>query len=161
RRAKYIRDLVAAAQAGTKDGFPSAKPFPAAWTNMLGAPLLQGIVGLELPEFRGPLPRLARPMIARETKKTKEKRAPVGGSKMAGHPDLPDDSAWPTCELGPLGFLGQIALADIAGTQTARFLPPEGLLSFFAYQDYNTGEQPGNHDAKDDVQVLYSPDVAR
>ena len=42
---------------------------------------------------------------------------------------------WPTCSLGPLDFLGQISLAEIALTQVARQLPSSGWLSFFAYAD--------------------------
>src|SRR5262249_21894728 len=44
---------------------------------------------------------------------------------------------------GPLGFLGQIALSDLTDTQVAHSLPREGLLSFFAFQSFESGHQPG------------------
>lgn len=159
-RSVYIRQLVAAAAGSTKAKFPDSRPFARAWTNMLGTPLLKGIVEHGLTEVRDAVLRVARPILTIETEPVKESLIGTGGSKFGGHPDLPGGVAWPTCAYGPLGFLGQIALGDMHDTQVGRELPQDGLLSFFAYQNFETGHQPGVEKDAGDTCVLHTPAAA-
>jgi uncharacterized protein (TIGR02996 family) len=143
-RSDFVRKLVTATRSlrkGTK--LPDSRALPQAWTNMLGVPLLEGIVELDLVALKDAVLRLARPIVTITTEPVKEDLLEVSGSKFGGHPDLPRDTPWPTCDQGPLGFLGQIAIRDVKNTQVARSLPEDGLLSFFAYQSFKTGYQPG------------------
>jgi uncharacterized protein YwqG len=128
---------------------------------MLGVPLIKGIIELNLLDVKDAILHLARPIVTITTKRTKENLIPIGGNKFGGHPDLPVDVGWPRCTKGPLGFLGQIALQELQGTQVGRALPRDGLLSFFAYQNFHTGYQPGVVEAiAGDTQVLYTPGSA-
>jgi len=54
------------------------------------------------------------------------------GSKFGGLPWLPPGTPWPTGEEGPLTFVAQIDLAELAGLPAAGVLPPAGRLVFFA-----------------------------
>jgi len=81
-----------------------------------------------------------------------DEELPVGTTKLWGAPDLPQGFPWPTrrvCtaawdgadELDPdekCSFDGQFDLNDLAGTASARWLPNEGLLSFFSCTEYDT-----------------------
>lgn len=55
----------------------------------------------------------------------------LGSTRFGGRPDLPVDVSWPEGPNGPLAFLGQIALADVAGLDVDKALPTIGALSFF------------------------------
>jgi uncharacterized protein YwqG len=55
----------------------------------------------------------------------------VGGTRFGGEPDLPAGAAWPRWRERPLIFVGQIALAELAGSTVASLLPRAGLLSFW------------------------------
>jgi uncharacterized protein (TIGR02996 family) len=157
KRAAFVRQLVAAGSL-KKGKLPDASPYPLAWTNMLGVPLLQGILEAELVGARELVLKLARPMVTIATKKVKESAISVGDSKFGGLPDLPKGIEWPKCDQGPLAFLGQIALRDLQGTQAAHVLPKDGVLSFFAYD--NDGAQPGNFQPEEGVtQVFYTADA--
>lgn len=72
---------------------------------------------------------------------------PVGASKLGGLPDLPADVAWPQCQDlswgegwwtkeqiqgGPLFFLLQLNMADVAHLDSEHALPDTGMLYFFA-----------------------------
>jgi uncharacterized protein (TIGR02996 family) len=157
-RSTYVRELVAAARSLTEHTkLPQAGSYPRAWTNMLGVPLLEGMIEFGLVDVKDAVLRLARPIVTIATKPIKESLIAVGGSKFGGRPDLPTDVEWPACAEGPLGFLGQIALRDVKGTQVSRSLPDDGLLSFFAYQNIDTGYQPGVvEQIASDTQVLYT-----
>jgi|GEM_PF-1141995 len=91
----------------------------------------------------------------------------VGASRIGGLPDLPPGFRWPRaadCRAiyideveggdGPAGFLGQIDLAEIAGTHAARDLPAAGVLSFFCYQ--------GDEDHPDQIgaKAVFFPDAS-
>jgi uncharacterized protein (TIGR02996 family) len=162
-RSTFVRELVAATRSlGKRTGLPEYKDYPPAWANMLGVPLLEGIVEFDLLAVKDVVLHLARPIVTIATEPIKESRLGVGGSKFGGHPDLPSSVDWPACEMGPLGFLGQIALQDLKHTQVAHALPKDGLLSFFAYQSYETGHQPGVIGAAaGDTCVLYAPASAQ
>jgi uncharacterized protein YwqG len=116
------------------------------------------IVELGLQNIKDQIFRLIQPSICISTDPVDDDAMAAGASKFGGHPDLPPETHWPRCSRGPLGFAGQIALKDISGTQAARMLPKEGLLSIFIYQDGETGYQPGIVDGvTDDTQILYTP----
>ncbi|WP_249280984.1 YwqG family protein [Paenibacillus sp. 7516] len=53
---------------------------------------------------------------------------PLGGSKVGGNPDLPEDLEWPTWKEYDMSFISQINLADCPQQLS---LPSSGLLSFF------------------------------
>jgi uncharacterized protein (TIGR02996 family) len=162
RRATFVRQLVEATRSRKKNiQLPDAGAYPRAWTNMLGVLLLQGILAGDLVAVWDSVLRLARPILTLTTEPVAEKQLAVGQSKFGGHPDLPQTANWPTCEAGPLGFLGQINLDELAQTQVVRWLPRGGLLSFFAYQSYTSGHQPGaGPEVAGDTRVLYSPPSA-
>jgi uncharacterized protein (TIGR02996 family) len=157
-RSSFLRELVAATRPLKKGTMlPVSGSLPQAWANMVGVPLLKGILEFDLVELKDTILRLARPIVTIATRPAKDVLVRVGGSKFGGRPDLPRSVDWPTCEKGPLGFLGQIALRDLEPTQVVRFLPKDGLLSFFAYQSYETGYQPGVAEGvAGDTRVLYT-----
>lgn len=72
---------------------------------------------------------LVRPSVVLATSRAEARSIPVGGTKIGGAPDMPDSLEWPVWNEQPLGFLGQINLAEIAPFQLG--LPSEGLLLFF------------------------------
>lgn len=77
----------------------------------------------------------------------------VGGSRIGGLPDLPEDMSWPTVRVAPgeevaLAFTAQIDLAEVPGAADAGWLPATGRLWFFFDED-RTGVEP-------DHVVLYS-----
>jgi uncharacterized protein (TIGR02996 family) len=161
-RAAFVREFVTAVRSLNKrTKLPAFRSYPRAWTNLLGVPLIRGIIEFDLVDVKDAVLRLARPIVSIATKRTRESMIMVGGSKFGGHPDLPNSVEWPTCAEGRLGFLGQIALADLKNTQVSRSLPNDGLLSFFAYQNFVSGYQPGVNEAiTGDTQVLYTPGSA-
>lgn len=56
----------------------------------------------------------------------------LGASRLGGSPDLPPGLSWPNDASGqPLGFLGQLDLAEIARIDRRDELPERGLLSMF------------------------------
>lgn len=158
-RASFVRELLKAQRFLGTTNLPDSTSFPKAWTCILGVPLLQGIVDAGLTEVKDAILALARPMLSITTETVSEDLVPLGGSKFGGHPDLPPNAPWPRCERGPLGFLGQISLAELKQTQVAHVLPPTGLLSVFAYQNSETRFQPGAVDPlNDSTRVLYTPE---
>ena len=55
----------------------------------------------------------------------------VGGSRVGGSPDLPDNQDWPTWQDRSLSFLAQVDLRSLPAEGDRADLPPDGLLSFF------------------------------
>jgi uncharacterized protein (TIGR02996 family) len=158
-RSAFVRKLVEISHSAAKNSkWPSARGHPRAWVNMIGYHLLRAIHENEFVTVKDAILHLAQPTVTIETKHTKENAIPLGGSKFGGHPDLPAQVEWPRCQLGPLGFLCQIALPDLHDMQISRSLPKDGTLSVFAYQSYVTGLQPGVFEDKGDLtRVLYTP----
>jgi uncharacterized protein YwqG len=66
----------------------------------------------------------------------------VGTSRLGGKADLPPDCPLPTWSKGPLHFVLQVNLADLAPHDETGLFPPEGLLSFF----YDFNEDPAGFD---------------
>src|SRR5947209_3647534 len=86
-RAAFVRELVAAANhLKDKPKLPDKSALPRAWTNMLGAALLEGILKADLVDVAESVLRLARPIVTITTAKVKENLIPVGSSKFGGHP---------------------------------------------------------------------------
>ena len=56
-----------------------------------------------------------------------------GGSRtrFGGDPDLPADAPWPEWKTGPLAFVCQIALDELAPLESEGALPTAGSLAFF------------------------------
>jgi uncharacterized protein YwqG len=78
-----------------------------------------------------------------------------GTTRFGGRPDLPDAIPWPEGPDGPLAFLGQIALAEVAPLDVDRVLPPSGTLWFF----YNIANYPWGYWPADRAKfaVLFGP----
>lgn len=162
-RADFVRALTTAIEAG--EAPPEVGEHPPVWAAMLGHGLAAGLASRELAMWADLWP-LARPMVTLATERVDDDALAVGQSKFGGEPDLPPDVVWPTWTEKPetpLGFVGQLACADLVGTQAARALglPASGLLSFYCYQDWVEGHQPGmdgEQFERGDTQVLYFPD---
>lgn len=58
----------------------------------------------------------------------------LGCSRFGGVPDLPAGTKWPTYNMKPYRFLGQINFSEITSTETG--IPKSGLLSIFVFDDY-------------------------
>ncbi len=169
-RAAFLRGYVEAAKSMDPAKLPPADGLPEEWLALIGYRITQ-LLATTAPALRDAAFRLARPALRLIETKVKEETLPDGVSKLGGRPDLPPGFAWPTghdCKAnshmsdsdvhaypdGLAGFLGQINLGEIAHTQAAKVLPPKGLLSFFAYEDYE-GEEPCTLGAR----CFYFPDV--
>lgn len=77
----------------------------------------------------------------------------AGRSQFGGLPDLAPDRAWPRWDGQPLGFLGQVDLADARAANGPEWLPDQGLLLFFYDVEQSSGD-PGA------VVVLHEPDTS-
>ncbi|MDB5391159.1 MAG: hypothetical protein JWM11_6805 [Planctomycetaceae bacterium] len=162
-RGAFLKKFVAACTSTKDSNFPKPRKLPQNWLNLMGYQLVQDIIENDLVQQREAILRLARPVAYLNANKATDAELVVGTSKLGGLPDLPTDVAWPRgrdcttsyqtdCESEePCGFVGQINFADLVGTQVGRRLPGSGLLSIFAFFDFNTCE--------DGVRVLYHPNV--
>ena len=89
--------------------------------------------------------RIALASIRISAQATDEADIPVGHSKLGGRPDLPPATAWPALNGIPMSFVVQIRLSDLSHLETARDLPPTGLLSFFYDAQQQTfGDKPSD-----------------
>jgi hypothetical protein len=59
------------------------------------------------------------------------RRPPLGGSRLGGRPDVPRGFRWPKDDVGPMAFLAQIRLSDVAPVCPDGSLPSSGLLLVF------------------------------
>jgi uncharacterized protein YwqG len=75
--------------------------------------------------------RLARPAINLRLMRTEENAISTGTSKVDGMADLPLGVEWPSWRGGPLPFIAQVRLEDVAAFDPEDDLPHRGLLSFF------------------------------
>jgi hypothetical protein len=76
--------------------------------------------------------RWARPCIELFTKAASKAASKVGASRLGGAPDMPADTKWPQGAGGPMTFVAQLDCADLAPFDSAKLLPDEGMLAFFA-----------------------------
>ncbi len=175
-RATFLRKSVAAAKTMEVDDFPDMPPQEQAslsWVRITGQPLERGMAAHGLAEHREALMKLAMPALLYETEPGEragfaiDDQIPLGGTKFYGRPDLPPGAVWPRqkdCNsfydpdsgIDPetyCSFVAQLNFADFAGTQAARFMPSQGLLSFFSCAEI---ESIGMVDAY----VVYTPDTS-
>lgn len=72
-------------------------------------------------------------------------------ARLGGDPDLPDDVPWPVWEgHGPLGYVGELDCAALAGADVA--LPSSGRLLFFFFD--------GSYDDHEGVVSIFDPGSA-
>ncbi len=129
-RGDFLRRLLHAARTGGE--LPASPAGTAAgWLALTGYELLAGLRENDLTHLTDVLLRLAQPAVEITAERLDGRSAPVGASRFGGDPGLPSDVAWPTDRTGPLPFVAQINLAEIAGSAAARELPAAGLLSVF------------------------------
>ena len=83
------------------------------------------------------------------------KRIAVGASRLGGRPDLPAGRRWAMHGLGPMAFLGQFRLDEMAAVLPERGLPADGLVVVFAAVD-DSGFAEGAH-----VEVVASDGLKR
>ena len=151
-RGVFLRAFVEACREMDPAEWPHSKGHPQEWLDLIGYSLLDAAVGESAGDLAPAILRFARPALRLfpAPGRSLDSAIPVGASKRGGVPDLPPDFAWPPASACPAvyegdtadvtelaGFLAQINLAEIAGTQATRDLPKAGLLSFFAYLDDN------------------------
>ncbi|MBY0459790.1 MAG: DUF1963 domain-containing protein [Gemmataceae bacterium] len=156
-RGAFLRDFVTAAASGRE--FPPVPDFAAGWLDLVGVPIDQRIRACGWSDRRTAVLSHAKAAVAIHTDLEDEDHFRHGASKFGGLPSLPIGSSWPTCQAGPLDFLAQFDLAELARTVAGRALPAAGLLSFFLYRDseraaYGCCEElrvPGG------LQVLFTP----
>lgn len=77
-------------------------------------------------------------------------------TRLGGVPDLPASTTWPRNGQGPLSFIAQVDLADVAQFDVQGLLPRTGLLSFFydAVRQQAWGFDPADHGS---AAVIYTP----
>lgn len=104
--------------------------------------------------------RLARPAVRLDLARTEEAAIAVGTSKVGGLADLPPGVEWPSWYGGPLPFIAQVRLEEVAALDPEGDLPHSGLLSFF----YTHNDPEGELRVEDDStawRVLYTEDATR
>jgi len=67
-----------------------------------------------------------------------ESQLPLGAARIGGMPDLPGGTVWPAWRDGPLAFIAQLNLSDLASFETAKVLPSSGHLYFFYHAEQKT-----------------------
>ena len=170
-RASFMRQTATAFESMKIEDFPTLDNLPRSWVNMIGARLLRAIAA-GLGELRDQLLPISKPALRFEFEADADpelehdSEIEVGGTKIFGLPDLPPGTPWPRqrdCkhlydpDSGidpnlPCGFVCQLNLADLAGTQFGRGMPDTGLLSVFSCSEI---EEIG----MTDTLVMYTADV--
>lgn len=84
---------------------------------------------------REEIAKLVRPAIFGTTKP--DQPAIVGGSRMGGQPDLPEEIEWPQWGERKLQFVAQLNLTELPATPERDLLPQTGWLWFFWFFDPN------------------------
>jgi uncharacterized protein YwqG len=95
------------------------------------------------------------PAVGFHESKPGREPAALGTTRFGGRPDLPDGVNWPDGPDGPLAFLGQVALAEVAPLDVDRVLPPAGTVWFF-YNIFNYA-WGFKADDRDRFAVLFAP----
>lgn len=85
--------------------------------------------------------------IALRTRPMDEPDRALGATRVGGEPDLAAGVDWPEGEEGPLSFVLQVRLEQIAQYDVEELLPERGLLSVFS------------DDTADSVRVLFTDDL--
>lgn len=85
----------------------------------------------ELAAHADALVALIRPRIALAPRPAKQADREIGASRLGGTPDLARGAAWPQGRFGPIDFVGQLNLGELALRDVDQLLPREGVLGFF------------------------------
>ncbi|HVF98530.1 MAG TPA: YwqG family protein, partial [Chloroflexia bacterium] len=111
-----------------------------------GITALREQIDANLPRVAAELQALVRNSIRiRTIPVTDEALLLPGTSKFGGLPDLPEDVAWPEWNGGPLAFIAQFRLEEVAPYDLQRLLPTTGMLYFFYEAQQSTwGDLPGD-----------------
>jgi uncharacterized protein YwqG len=80
-----------------------------------------------------------------------------GGSFLGGHPELPDDVAWPVFRGRPQHFLAQVDLAEVQGVYPESPLPEAGRLLFFRHADPDWWSEHHVHSVESAAIVYVEP----
>lgn len=83
------------------------------------------------------LEQMAMPSIRLTATRVPNGTVEIGGTKLGGTPDLPDDVEWPECNGVPMALLAQIRLEEVVAYDLDGRLPDHGMLYFF----YEAAEQ--------------------
>ena len=110
-----------------------------------------GKTGLQ--KYERELSAVVRNSIFMYTAPPSEPGLPGGISRLGGLPDLPEGVEWPAAAGEPLGFLGQIDLAQVAPFDKEGLLPATGFLYFF-FDGVTWGLSP---DDKNHWRVIFHP----
>jgi uncharacterized protein YwqG len=105
--------------------------------------------------FADSLVQMARPSVRLAADPALPTAEPAA-SRLGGAPDLPASISWPRNEDGPLSFIAQVNLADVAAYEPEGVLPSDGLLSFFydAVTQSAWGFDPADHGS---AAIIYTP----
>lgn len=106
--------------------------------------LIKSITEVGLEHISQKIVSAAKPAILIELVESDDLKIKVGDNKIGGNPDLPLGYKYPQWKNKPMGFIGQINLADASKFDIEGLLPKEGHLAFF----YDLYEQPWGYDPK-------------
>ena len=96
----------------------------------------------------------ARPCVLLTPELVEPSALASGASRIGGLPDLPAGVAWPEWRDGPLAFIAQLKLEDLAGFPACAELPATGQLLFFYEAEQATwGFDPADRGS---WQVIYA-----
>lgn len=138
-RGDYLRRFVQSVRSNSE--VPDPDGLPANWLAVTGVALEAKLRVAGLTARRSEYHAAALPMVALSVTRCDEGDIPPGGTKFGGRPHLPAGAEWPRADDGsPLSFVAQFDLSEVAQTVAGRQLPPDGLLSFFLYNDYANDE---------------------
>jgi hypothetical protein len=84
-----------------------------------------------LSTHRDALDAVVRPGIGLRTRPATPADLAAGATRVGGEPDLPATAEWPVGEDGPLLFVLQVRLSDVAALDVEHRLPADGLLAVF------------------------------
>lgn len=117
--------------------------------------LKEAIEICDLEKFEKQILNLTKPAIQILREKADEDSIPIGGSKLGGNPDLPEDFEWQYYEGRPLTFMGQFKLSELHPYDEENLLPDTGILYYF----YDADTAPwGEVEHKGGWQVYYIED---
>ena len=170
KRAEFLRSLAEHIE-DPDQKLPRLFSYDTPWTDLTGLALIRTANHLGLGAHTKTLLSMARPMLKIELENTIKRplrsvtdvphendEFPIGASKFDGTPDLPDGLPWPTGSHGPLKFLAQFNLEELAGLVPIHWLPVErGVLSVFSsFREH----EPDPSGCDETCRVIYLPDPA-